>query len=298
MKTFFDIQFMQPVYTEVEGEPSPQCRVSKEWVDWFVDNTGVTREEAYQVGKHWFLGGVHIFNYCRDRQQGTVGIDLENTLPRRTLIRDMSESQYTDPKGRTEAQTQNMDAMFNGMHKLRDSTSVDEERSKLAVPTEYVERRSKDRLNSLDLVSESNAVVKLTPADHDIDSAKLTPAVQKALAFMAKKRPDDLADILFHCFDPSNVWNFEHYVDRTLSGSSVGQDCSLKFRYVRGSAFVNGYIGNTSIRIYYSNLQGFQVYHAPLGEKPLEGDGIVPSTFRTENIVGVYEFIAFIVKHD
>ena len=326
MKTFFDIPLMKIFHTEVPGVPSPQCLVSDEWVDWFVDNTGVTEKEARQVGGHWFLSGMNTFNQClNERYLADKGFSCEQAMlsaPHKAATEQILSNSGKVGKDELKRHKSRIEAFINAtlegqdkvdplVYNLAKAKFISEVESPTggksrgtpirdAGESEHSDSkgRREAQLRGIDTLFggfEGRSVPIEITEEHVI---KLPTAIQKVLAFMAEKRDDDLAEVLFHSFDPTNVWKKDQYVNRTQVGTSIGVESSLSFQYVRGSAFVNGWIDETAIRIYYSNLQGFQVHHAPLGAGSLEGDDISPSIFRPEDMIGVYEFIASVVKND
>lgn len=72
-------------------------------------------------------------------------------------------------------------------------------------------------------------------------------------------------DFINHIINPKHVWDHEKYVGgRTLNGSENGIESSVRYQYCLGNAFAEGYVGHLKFRIYYSHLQGFQVYTRPI----------------------------------
>lgn len=71
----------------------------------------------------------------------------------------------------------------------------------------------------------------------------------------------DFREMVDYLTDPDNVWNPEKYIPtRTLNGRSFGQESQIRFQYVRGSAYAEGYVGNWKFELFFSNLQGWQLH--------------------------------------
>lgn len=107
-------------------------------------------------------------------------------------------------------------------------------------------------------------------------------------------------DFIKHITNPDHVWNHEKYVgSRTLNGSEHGIESSVRFQYCRGNAFAEGYVGNLKFRIYYSDLQGFQMYTQPIENKEDIQIGNRPVTFHSDGKgLGLGQgIIQFAVEH-
>lgn len=107
-------------------------------------------------------------------------------------------------------------------------------------------------------------------------------------------------DFINHIIAPDHVWNREKYIgSRTMNGSENGMESSVRFQYCRGNAFAEGYVGNLKFRIYYSHLQGFQVYiqHIELKGEITED---TPPKLCSPNGTGngeIKEIISYFVNH-
>jgi len=85
---------------------------------------------------------------------------------------------------------------------------------------------------------------------------------------MSEVERDPLQKFADHVFNPNNVWDPEQYIqNRTMSGKLTGHcsDSSLRMQYCHGNSYAEGYLGDTAIRIFGSNLQGYQIWVFPLG---------------------------------
>lgn len=121
-----------------------------------------------------------------------------------------------------------------------------------------------------------------------------------------KKQGGVFTDFIKHITNPDHVWNHEKYVgSRNLSGSEAGMESSVRFQYCHGNAFAEGYVGNLKFRIYYSQLQGFQVYVKHLNaDLPVQDAVSRPVTFHPDGsgISNTYnpnklDIIQWVVNH-
>lgn len=102
----------------------------------------------------------------------------------------------------------------------------------------------------------------------------------------------DFNEMVDYLIEPDNVWNPEKYIPtRTLNGHSFGQESQIRFQYVRGAAYAEGYVGNWKFELYFSNLQGWQVHWTGTMD---EGKFDVPQvqTFAPDAIVS----LMFLIK--
>lgn len=71
----------------------------------------------------------------------------------------------------------------------------------------------------------------------------------------------DFGYMVDYLIDPDNVWNPEKYIpSHMLHGHSFGQESQIHFQYVRGAAYAEGYVGNWKFKLFFSNLQGWQLH--------------------------------------
>lgn len=71
----------------------------------------------------------------------------------------------------------------------------------------------------------------------------------------------DFTEMVEYLTDPDNVWNPDKYIpSRSMHGHSFGKESQIRFQYVRGAAYAEGYVGNWKFMLYYSNLQGWQLH--------------------------------------
>lgn len=104
------------------------------------------------------------------------------------------------------------------------------------------------------------------------------------------ERSGELGKFLSYITDPENVWDKDKYLSsRRVSGTVFGQEASFTYMYVLGNAYMDGYIGDSKVRVYYLKLQGFQIYLGPIGE-PLDQHGQRPLTYHPDDKAGVLAY--------
>lgn len=94
----------------------------------------------------------------------------------------------------------------------------------------------------------------------------------------AETESNVLAEFALYVSNKANTWQPERYLPkRVLNGQAFGKESSLSFQYVLGNAYLEGYIGDVRLRIFYRDLQGFQVYTSL---KPPAREMERPATFH------------------
>lgn len=98
-----------------------------------------------------------------------------------------------------------------------------------------------------------------------------------------------------------HIRNHEKYLmSRCERGTESGLEAWIKFQYVFGRAFGEGYVGNLKFRVYYDFDTGFELFYVPFTSGlRLERQGETPMVFNTDpNQPGnEKEFIKFLVEH-
>ena len=70
---------------------------------------------------------------------------------------------------------------------------------------------------------------------------------------------NDFADF-FEEIAGTNPYDPSKYGIKTLVGVSFGKKSQLAVQYLLGNAFVDGYIGERKVRVFFKENQGYQVY--------------------------------------
>lgn len=87
---------------------------------------------------------------------------------------------------------------------------------------------------------------------------------------MVTKMEKDSGDFvrIFNAFIDKESYDPKGFVYmRNIKGQSFGLESNLKASFLLGNAYVEGYIGEFSIRVFYRDTQGFQVFISPLGKE-------------------------------
>lgn len=71
----------------------------------------------------------------------------------------------------------------------------------------------------------------------------------------------DFNEMIDHFTDPDNVWDPKRYVaNHAVYGQSFGKESQIRYQYVRGSGYAEGYVGNWKFKLFFSDLQGWQLH--------------------------------------
>lgn len=124
---------------------------------------------------------------------------------------------------------------------------------------------------------------------YDFDPKKLQDKITDMLTAPPRfAQVDALKGVLFHMVNPDNVWNPDRYAHRPIAEPVDGKEFFGLYQYVRGSGYFDGVCDGLFLRIYFSNLQGFQIY-VNADRNLLEQTP--PKTFHQTSVDEVYNFI-------
>lgn len=105
-----------------------------------------------------------------------------------------------------------------------------------------------------------------------------------------KPKGNILEQFVQYVTDKENVWDPNRYLkSRTLSGLVFNQESQLSFQYVLGNAYMEGYVGDLTLQVFYHGLNGFQAIIHGAGEAL----PVTPLPFHPSR-GGGNEFIAYV----